>query len=547
MGGLAYCQITIMLKVLCIVDKEGTALDRLAQGVAKYHDNLDYKVLAVHPKRPDAKQLIDFEREAKDADVIDWQYYRTAEMLRKLYPWLKDKKQILTHNNPYSIEEQNWNDYDISVGNNDYIYERLGKITEKPVEYVPLTVDTDFWTFNPDWEPNKSVIMVANRIESKKGILPVAIACAELNLHFILVGAISDMNYFQSIMATTGNVEFHEQITNEELRDLYYKSTIHVCNSVDNFESGTLPILEAMLTGVPVLTREVGHVSELNNGENMVILEGVPEDVDGIQDKLLQMTGDKKRLAELRDKAWQTAKVRSFERRAYMYQQLYRKVLFPDTKPVSVVVPIYDKPEIISKCLNAIAEQTYKNIEIVVADDSLGFENIDLVRDFARFVNIPVRHIRTTQYLADASGDKIHTWKDYGLARARNEATIEATGEIIVYCDQRMIMEPNCIEEFGSHMQPKTWLYGNKGGKKEFVENLSCILREDVIDFGLFNERMVWYGGLSQETRNRFKAQGGKTEYIESARANPAGKSSNRNRKRADIIKAKNRLFKMGL
>lgn len=551
------------LKILCVVDKEGTALDRLAKGVTKYHDNLDYKVLSVHPKRPDPQQLAAFEREAQDADIIDWQYYRTAELLRGIYPWLKDKKQILTHNNPYSIEEQEWNDYDINVGNNEYITERLSQITDKPIEYIPLTADTDFWTFNPDWKFNEkvnsnngyefqeealkpSVLMVANRIESKKGILPVAIACAEIGVHFILVGNISDENYFQAIMAT-GQVEFHENISDEALRDIYYRSTIHVCNSKDNFESGTLPILEAMLCGVPVLTRNVGHVPELNNGENMILLEGEPENVLGIQDKLTSMLADKKGLLELRDKAWQTAKNRSFERRAYMYQKLYRKVLFPDSVPVSVVVPIYDKPEIIRACLDAIAKQTHKNIEIIVADDNPEFNDSEkqnymngtLTDEFAKYVSIPVRYINTGDY---------SILSNYGLARARNEATIEATGEIIVYCDQRMIMQPDCIEHFISHLPAdKCWLYGNKGGKKEFVENLSCIRRKDVIEFGLFNERIYLYGGLSQETRSRFRAQGGRTEYIESAKATPMGKSSNKNRKRADIIKMKNRLFKMDL
>lgn len=533
-----------MLKIVCVVDKENSALDRLAKGVRKYNDNLDYKVLAVHPKRPDPQQLADFEREAMDADIIDWQYYRTAELLRLKYDWLKGKKQILTHNNPYSIEESNWNTYDINVGNNDYIYKRLGEITEKPVEYIPLTVDTDFWTFNQDWQPNKNVLMVANRIESKKGILPVAIACAELNLHFILVGAVSDMNYLQSIMATTGNVEFHEQISDEDLRDLYHKSTIHVCNSQDDFESGTLPILEAMLTGVPVLTRNVGHVPELDNGENIVLLEGVPEDVQGIQDKLLEMMSDKKRLQSLRDKAWQTAKARSFERRAYMYQKLYRQVLYPDQIPVSVVVPIYDKPEIISKCLNAIAEQSYKNIEIIVADDN-PLPDKTVTNDFTKYVNIPVRYIKTAQLKPSQIG--LYVEEDYGLARARNEGTIEATGEVIIYCDQRMIMESNCIEEFMKYQAPKVWLYGNKGGKKEFVENLSCVRRQDVVDFGLFNERITQYGGLSQETRVRWRNQGNRTEYVESAKATPCGKSSNKNRKKQDIIKSKNRLWKMGL
>ena len=532
-----------MLKVCVIVDKTGTALDRLAKGVAKYHTNLNYVVLDIHPKRPDAEQLERFEREAIDADIIDAQYYRSLYMLRAMYPWLKDKKTILTHNNPYAIEEQKWNDVDLNVGNNNYITKRLGEITEKPVEYVPLTVDTDFWKFNPDWQPTKNVIMVANRIESKKGILPVAIACADLNLHFILVGAISDRNYLQGIMDTTGNVEFHEQCSDEELRELYYKSSIHVCNSVDNFESGTLPILESMLCGVPVLTRNVGHVPELNNGENMVILEGGSEDVIGIQEKLLEMISSKANgttskqygagydLNTMRDKAWNTAKSRSFERRAYMYQKLYRQVMWPDQIPVSVVVPVNDKPEIISKCLNAIAEQTHKNLEVIVADDG---DNPAVVSQYMTYVDFPVRYLNTND-------------DDYGLARARNEATIAATGDVMIYCDQRMVMEPTAIEEFLNHLAPKTWLYGNKGGKKSFVENFSCIYRDDIIRFGLFNERMTMYGGMSQELRSRAKYQGIRMEYVESAKATPTGKSSNKNRKKQEIIKMKNRLFQMGL
>lgn len=526
-----------MLKVVAVVDKTGTALDRLAKGVAPYHSNLNYVVLDVHPKRPSPAQLERFVKEAIDADIIDWQYFRTAELLRSMFPWLADKKQILTHNNPYSITDSDWNGYDWNVGNNQEIYKRLGEITTKPVSYIPITVDTDFWEYNPDWIPNRNVIMVANRIESKKGILPVAIACAELNLHFILVGSISDSNYFESIMAV-GNVEFHEQISDEDLRNLYYRSTIHVCNSVDGFESGTMPVIEAMLCGVPVLSRKVGHVPDLYNGENLYIYEGKPEDPIAIQARLLEIISDKKKLAETRDKAWQTGKLRSFERRAYLYQKLYREVLHGSETPVSVVVPIYDKPDIIRKCLSAIAEQTQKNIELIVCNDG-DSDNQEVVDDFAKYVSFPVRYIATDDHKIVESS--------YGLAKARNLGTIEATGEVMVYCDQRMIMESDAIEEFLKYLSPKTWLYGNKGVKKEFVENFSCIRREDIIIMGLFNERIDRYGGMSQECRTRFKYQGGSTQFVEGAKATPIGKSSNRNRKRQDIIKMKNRLFKMGL
>lgn len=526
-----------MLKVVCVVDKELTAIDRLAQGTAKYHDNIDFTVLAVHPKRPDEAQLRAFEEAAIDADIIDWQYFRTAEMLRGRYEWLKEKKQMLTHHNPYSIEEQDWNGYDMVIANNQTIYKRLGSITSSPLEYVPNAVDTDFWLFNPEpLETNKkAVIMVANRIEGKKGILPVAIAAADAGLKFILVGSISDREYFFSIMQT-GNVEFHEQISDQALRSLYYKSTIHVCNSVDNFESGTMPMLEAMLCGVPVLTRNIGQVPELNNGDNMILHEGDTEDVVALTEHLRSMAYDVKRLEEIRQAGWNSAKVRSFERRAYQYQKLYRQVLYRDTAPVSVIIPIYNNPDVIRKMLNALASQTYKNIELVISDDNPNEPNYDVVEEFAHYVNFPVRYIRT------ASQDD-----DYGLARARNEAIIEATGDILVFCDQRMVPEPDAIEQFVGHIKPKYWLYGNKGGKKEFVENFSCVYRQEAIVSGMFNERINLYGGQSQEVRSRIRKQGFQIEYVENAKAAPSGKSSNKNRKKSDIIKMKNRLYKMGL
>jgi glycosyltransferase involved in cell wall biosynthesis len=435
-----------MLKVVVVVDKEKTAIDRLAQGVARYHGNLDFSVVAVHPKRPDEQQLERFVSEALQADIIDFAYYKSALMLLERYPWLQEKKKILQIHNPYCLEDASWDGFDAVVANNHDIYERLGKLTTAPVEYIPNTIDTDFWTFNTEWEPKRNIVMVANRIEGKKGILPVAIACADLGLHFILVGSISDQNYFYDVMQT-GPVDYREKISDEQLRQIYQDSTIHVCNSVDNFESGPIPVVEAMMCGTPVLTRKVGHIPELFNGQNMVIQDSDPEDVVRITELLREMMMDKSKLKELRDSGWQTAKSRSNERRAYMYQKLYREVLYPNDRTVSVVVPVYDKPEIMRKCLDALARQTYRNIELIVADDNPTGENKRVVDEYAQYVSFPVRYIHT------ANGNN-----DYGLARARNIATIEATGEIMVYIDQRQIPNEDCIEEFVRNIKPKNAL-----------------------------------------------------------------------------------------
>lgn len=522
-----------MLKVICVVDKEGTALDRLAKGVVPYHDNLDYHVIAVHPKRPDAEQLAKFEQLARTADIMDYQYFRTAEMLRGKFDWLKDIPSILTHNNPYSFKESDWNTYQVNVGNNSFIYNSLKEITKTRVEKIPIVVNPLFWTFKEDYnfDPNNRwVIMVANRIESKKGILPVAKACKEIGVKMRLVGAISDPGYWQEVMAT-GAVEFAQEISDEQLRDLYYKSHIHVCNSVDNFESGTMPILESIFCGVPVLTRSIGHVPDIKTDDNIVIQDSDPEDVNRIAELLEDMFADKKKLESMRHEAWMSIKDRNFERRAYMYQRLYREL--QDGEPVSVIVPVAGKPETTAKCIDAILNQTHKNLEILVIDDGEESQE-NHIKAIGATSNAPLRYTRIGE-------------PGYNLAKARNLAVIEATSDILIFCDQRMIMEPNAIEEFLKKLKPHHWLYGSKGAKKDFVENFSCIRREDFVTLGMFNERITEYGGLSQECRSRARRQGFNTLYVEGAKAEPYGKSSNRRSKKMEIMKMKNLLWKIGL
>jgi hypothetical protein len=108
-------------------------------------------------------------------------------------------------------------------------------------------------------------------------------------------------------------------------------------------------------------------------------------------------------------------------------------------------------------------------------------------------------------------------------------------------------MEPEAVTEFVARLTPKQWLFGNKGGKKDFVENFGCIYRSEIIQMGMFIERCNLYGSLSQEVRARSRAQGFSHTYVESAKATAAKKSSNKYTKRQEIIQSKDMLYKMGL
>ena len=531
-----------MFKVVAISDKTGTAIDRLCKVVAPYHKNIDYVVIDCHPKKPSPEQLQKIETECRTADIIDAQYFRTIEMLRQKFTWIKDIPTVITMNNPYSIKESDWNSYQAVIANNKSIKKDLEEITASRLEHIPIVVDPFFWQFNENYRFNKSVIMVANRIESKKGILPVALACKELGIKMQLVGAISQPDYFKEII-DTGVVHFAQECTDEELRSMYYEAGVHVCNSIDDFESGTMPILESIYCGVPVITRKIGHVPDFAD-DSIVINDHDSEDVEHLV-KLIRETlyepkvgvkqtehrSVEKKLMDMREKAWYSIKHMNPERRAFMYQKLYRELL--EDTPVSVILPVAGKEEVTRENLNAIANQTYKNIEIIVIDDGEVDQKKNIM-DFAGTVSMPVRYMRL-----GGTG--------YNLAKARNKGAIEATSDILVFVDQRMVLDSDCIVKFVENIKPNTWLYGNKGVKKEFVENLSCIYRDDFVKFGMFNERINMYGGMSQECRSRARKQGINIEYIESAKATPKGKSSNKRIKKYEIMQMKNILWKIQL
>lgn len=508
------------------MDRIGSDIYRFSAGLAPYMDRFDYQMMDVHPESPTSSQLKKFEELGQFAHIIDFQHPETALMLMKKYPWLKNKKKTLVNYHSTHFNKHDYQQFEKVVTVNKTMHKAMpGSL------YIPLTVNTHFWTFNPRWDKTNQVIMVVDQITKEKGILEIALACRKLKLNLYLIGSISDTSYFDKIMKT-GAVTYHQKLSDEQRRDLYYQSTLYICNSVDPNESGPVSMLEAMLCGVPVLTRSIGHVPELYRKENIRILNTDIKDVRSLRKTLQDLLSNKETLQKMREKAWQVASKYSDERRAYQYQRLYRSLM--EGSPVSVIVAIYEYPQTIQMCLQAIANQDYSNLEIIVCDDNPIEDHQSLIREFARTVPLPVVYRNTSR-----------KENDYGLARARNIGIIEASGDILVFCDQRISMESHAVSEFVKHITPKKWLYGTKGVIKGFVENFSCVYRQDLIRAGMFFERMDLYGGMTQEIYRRTKSQGFTHEFIPTATAKPNIDSFSLSRRRADIISMRNRLFRM--
>lgn len=518
------------MKVAIFVEKHGTAIWRLADAVKRNAEHIEIEILPVHPKRNDPETLIEAQRLMQWADIIDIHYWKSGEILRTSFPAEFEKPKMLFHFNPYDLDKHEWNKiYNLTIVGNETMYNLLPYANQ-----IVYGIDLKKFAYNDDYTEEKIVHMSVNRIEGKKGVYEVAQACRDLGYKLLIIGRVSDAEYMTKVMTSGVDAQFIENATEEELQASYKKAAIHVCNSTDNYESGTLPILEAMASGVPVLTRNIGHVPDLFDGGNMLVRSGKQDDVEDLKVNLKQLMENRAQRIKMREKAWETAKNRDERRMVRKITQFYYK-LWHGAKPlVSVIVPTYDRPESLIECLAAIDSQDYKKIEIVVADS--GKQSVaSLIKDIARRTEMPLKYIRF---------ESTH----YSLAEARNRAVIEAQGEILVFCDDRLKMRPEAVSEFAKDQTVnKLWQWGVKDDyEKGFVENFSCVNRDLLIGGGMFSERMVWYGGMSQEIRTRFEnRQSFVFEINKKAKADSIQRSASKARRREDIIEAKYTISKM--
>jgi glycosyltransferase involved in cell wall biosynthesis len=510
------------MRILVVVDKIPSAIYTLALPLQQKLKHLDIRILPVHPKRADTDTLYQAQGLMEWADLIDIHYWKSGEVLRTTFPVEFEKKpKILFHYNPYDVNKMNWFDYykTAVVGNSDMQIALGGSYL------VPFGIDLDFWQYQEKYETDGVVEMTVGRIESKKGILEVATVCEKLGYKLLLVGRVSEPDYMREILKNKC-VEFIEDAKDEELRDAYYRSSIHVCNSTDNFESGTLPILEAMACGVPVLTRPVGHVMDLYNGENMVVRNGAKDDLEDLENSIKDLMESRPIRERIRPKAWETVKTRSHDVMARRINRLYYQTVAENKRWVSVIVPTFDRPDTLLKTLLAINDQTYPNIEMVVVDS--GNISVEpLIIALRKEVKRPIKY------------ERFNHNGEYSLPKARNIGVQKSSGEVLVFCDDRLQMEKDAVEIFEEKARVKTWLWGSKdNSEKGFVENFSCVLRSELISGGMFCERVNVYGGQTQEVRSRFENNGMAFELVSKAKATSSLKSSKASR-RNDVIKAK--------
>ena len=158
-------------------------------------------------------------------------------------------------------------------------------------------------------------------------------------------------------------------------------------------------------------------------------------------------------------------------------------------KIVSIIIPVYNAEKCLGYCLNSIASQTYRNLEIILVNDGSTDDSLKICNNYA-FLDSRIRVIDIP---------------NAGVSNARNVGLKAATGEYIEFADADDVLNPKMVEtlvdkmdtyqsdlviccfemvSLNSNQQPQYIIHFNSASLGEecvytqqlFFEKLSCIL-----------------------------------------------------------------------
>ncbi len=167
-------------------------------------------------------------------------------------------------------------------------------------------------------------------------------------------------------------------------------------------------------------------------------------------------------------------------------------------KKVSVIIPCYNHSQFIEEAISSVANQTYKNIEIVCIDDGSTDNSIEIVQNI----------------LTNTSNIKLIKQENQGVIKARNAAISISNGDYILPLDADDKIAPTYIEKAVDILDKNPQIgivycnaqyFGNKTGKwqlPDFDKN-EIIFANQIFSCALFRKLDFDNAGKYKEYMNK--------------------------------------------
>lgn len=539
------------MKILIVNDFHGWAISKLSDVIVKHNSHHQFKQIYIPPKElradPDGK-MREFEAAIDEfnPDVIHFQYWDIANTLSQSRA-CRNRKLILTHHNQKNLLTYRWDQFSQIIVHTKKAKEILTQAGYWNVEIIQHGIDIEKFAYKEALEPENRMMGYVGRIVPWKGLYEILKAAKELDTEVLMMGRIDKADYWKKCQEFEEQMEIRFQTPDEVQKEIYHQMAVYVGNSVDNIEEGPLGLLEAMACGIPVVTTPSGEAKDIiEDGVNGILVdfENYESLLAGLKRFFAMSIEDKNKM---RDKAWHSVRVMNEETMARKYEKIYYAVSEPKDL-VSIIIPTCKRPNTITKVLDAYANQSYSPIELVVVIDEKDKTGNDVLAEGVSDTGFAVGKWR--QDHPDIPIKILCTdYEGYGLAMARNMGIFEAAGHYLIFSDDRFQPHEDAVERFVNRIKQEKnpcAVWGDKGaGRRDFIENFFIIRKKDIVNAGMFNERINEYGGQSQEIRERLHSLGYALIYEPMAKSEPLFGTKNRSNKRYQLLRMKTKLWKL--
>jgi glycosyltransferase involved in cell wall biosynthesis len=261
------------MKILQIPDCPWS-IGRLCEIIRAGNPDIEFRTLYV-PPRDILEHLDELAELINWADIVNFEYWNVAWQICDFLPdELEKKKKILTYHTIPNKRLDAWDEMDAIIVKTNSYWEKINALYPGKVWKVENVPDTECFKWIDTYPPKTPAIGYVGRVVPWKGLKEVARVCYELGYPLYVMGAFDKTDYWKSIpdeYKSIINFDFWGCEDNRRL-DFYKTISLYVGNSEPDHEAGTLPFLEALACGVPVVTTANGMAADIVEGEKDVLL-----------------------------------------------------------------------------------------------------------------------------------------------------------------------------------------------------------------------------------------------------------------------------------
>ncbi|MEG0917663.1 MAG: glycosyltransferase family 2 protein [Myroides sp.] len=167
---------------------------------------------------------------------------------------------------------------------------------------------------------------------------------------------------------------------------------------------------------------------------------------------------------------------------------------------ISIIVSTYNSPEWLEKVIWGFSAQTYKQFEVVIADDGSTKETANLIEKLQSQVAFPIKHV----------------WhEDNGFQKTiiLNKAITETSTDYIIMTDGDCIPRKDFVEVHEKLRKPNIFLSG--GYHKLSMDLSKLISKKDILSGNCFNVDWLMTHGMKKSFKNnKLNSFGFKSDFL---------------------------------